>query len=233
MDQPATKTHDWLALLTGEALLFGLLGKILYSNPEKEWLQTLIDEQVFTESPFASSQPDIIEGLSRLTTWDIDWRAGGKAESLVNLKTDNVRLFSGVGKLPAIPWESVYFSDNRLLFQQRTLDVRSWYRRFGLELVNLYHEPDDHIGLELSFIAHLASLGLQALDEQDIHEFDRVLKGQHDFLSMHLLNWGVLWCNLVIEHSRTNFYSGIALLVKGALKEIACLHNLTISEIGS
>jgi len=231
MDQAILKTLDWPTILTGQTLLFGMLGKILYSNPETDWLQPLVDEGVFTEAPFASDQPDVIEGLARLTRWSDSWCGESKAENLLELKTDHVRLLSGVGKTPVVPWESVYFNDNRLLFQEQTLDVRLWYRRFGLQAVKLYQEPDDHIGLELSFLAHLASLALQALEQQDEAELMRILEAQKGFLSRHLLVWGPLWCSLMLEHARTDFYQGITLLVKGALKEMASLHDLVFREV--
>lgn len=221
MDHPTTSTHDWLTLLTGEALLFGLLGKALYSNPEEEWLQPLVDEQVFIESPFASNWPEIIEGLSRLTDWANGWQGGEKAESLVNLKTDYVRLFSGIGKSPVIPWESVYFSDNHLLFQEQTLDVRAWYRRFGLEAEKIHREPDDHIGLELLFLSHLAALGIQALNEQDNVRFEELLDAQREFFKKHIGIWAPMWCNLVEKHAQTDFYKGLASLTRGALSALA------------
>ena len=50
-----------------------------------------------------------------------------------------------------------------MIFQEQTLHVRQWYSRFGLQVVKLHKEPDDHIGLELEFVAHLANLALQAI----------------------------------------------------------------------
>ena len=47
MDQNNTD-KDWGTILTGEKLLFGLLGKILYAELDKPWLQSLIDEDVFS-----------------------------------------------------------------------------------------------------------------------------------------------------------------------------------------
>lgn len=226
-----TGTVDWSSALTGEALLFGLLGKMLYTNPEKEWLQPLVDEQVFTEAPFAETQADIIEGLKLLETWSQSGQEGLSAAQVDDLKADYTRLFVGVGRMSAAPWESVYYSEERLLFQESTLDVRAWYRRFGLEAVNLYKEPDDHIALELSFMAHLANLGLKALSEEDRPTFEETLAAQRGFLSEHLLPWAPLWCNLVLETAHTDFYRGLALLVRGALHELAALFELKIPEV--
>ena len=103
-------------------------------------------------------------------------------------------------------------------------------RRFGLEAENLHKEPDDHIGLQMSFISYLAKLALQALEEQDKDGFEKLLDAQHDFLSEHLLRWGPYWCNLVSEHTQTDFYKGLALLTRGALFTLAKQFDVQTSE---
>ncbi len=219
-------TAEWTSSLTGQMLLLGLLGKILLDIPQKEWLQPLIDEEVFAESPFAETQPDVIEGLALLEAWSDRGRGGLSEEVIGELQVDYTRLFSGVSKIPVAPWESVYFNDERLVFQKQTVDVRNWYKRFGLEVASEHNEPDDHIGLELAFMAHLARLGLTAQGENDDGDLQEARSAQREFLQGHLLLWAPLWCNLVLEHARTSFYRGLALLLRGALSEIALLLDL-------
>jgi TorA maturation chaperone TorD len=108
-----------------------------------------------------------------------------------------------------------------LLFQRETFGVRAWYSRFGLMVPNLQSEPDDHIGLELSFVAHLAGLALQAIQAQEQERFQETLEAQRRFLAEHLLTWGPGWCSRVVETSDNEFYRGLALLVRGALLEIS------------
>ncbi|MBO2519906.1 MAG: molecular chaperone TorD, partial [Firmicutes bacterium] len=40
--------------------------------------------------------------------------------------------------------------------------MRNWYARYGLVAEKKGQEPDDHVGLELEFVAHLAGLALEA-----------------------------------------------------------------------
>ena len=49
MEETKVEQIDYTATLTGEMLMFQLLGKILYQAPEAEWLQSLADEEVFLE----------------------------------------------------------------------------------------------------------------------------------------------------------------------------------------
>lgn len=203
--------------VVGETLLFGLLGKILYAELDRSWLDSLIQDDVFAESPLGAEQPEIQHGLELLGRWSVENHHGISEEELKRLQSDQLRLFIGLDRVVAPVWESVYFNENRLVFQKQTLQVREWYARFGLQLEKLNKEPDDHIGLEMIFLAHLASLSLSAIEKGNPKELDELLQAQRDFLSEHLLRWGPAWAKLVQQHASTDFYRGIAHLTHGAL----------------
>lgn len=222
--------HDhWDTILYGEALLFNLLGKLIYKLPDREWLQYLSTNEVFTEAPFAMEQPDVVKGLALLTRW-LNRPGGIDDHAVQDLNDDNLRLFVGIGRVPAPVWESVHLSAEHLVFQEQTMEVRRWYRRFRLEPENLNKEPDDHIALEMVFIAHLASLGVHAVQAGNRDECARLLQAQHEFASEHLMKWAFKWCQQVIENARSDFYLGIAWLTRGALSELAELLDLQIAE---
>lgn len=212
---------DLTATLVGEVLLLGLLGKAYYEEPQREWLEGLIAEGIFAESPFGSEQPEMVRGLEILQQWSQAHTGGISDADFLELKQDYTRLFIGISFMTTAPWESVYFNRERMVFQEQTIQVRNWYSRFGLQAEKLNKEPDDHIGLELLFIAHLASLALQSIEQDENKSIDELLQAQRDFLSEHLLRWGPGWCKLVIKHASTDFYRGLAHLTKGALSALA------------
>ena len=214
---------DWVTFFAGEAISAGLLGKILYTYPDMAWFQSLADEEVFTEAPIGNAQPDVQRGLALLQNWTHTVRGGMSSEAFDELRADYTRLMFTGDHVLAPPWESVYFSEERMLFQEQTMQVRAWYRRFGVDAANHAHEPDDHIGLELAFVAHLAHLALVALEQNEPGDFEDVLAAQREFLSEHLLQWGGEWCDLVLIHASTDFFRGIALLTKGVFAEIAAI----------
>ncbi len=222
---------EWQIQLTGEMLLFGLLGKMLYEIPAKEWLRPLVDDEVFTEAPFAESQSDVMKGLALLEKWSQVYREDSYPDAVLKaLQVDYTNLFTGMRKLPVAPWESVYFNEERLVFQEQTMDVRAWYRQYGLEVINLKKEPDDHIGLELMFVAHLAGLGLAALEAGDEPEFEEMLAAQRAFLAKHIFLWVPLWCEQILEFARTDFYRGLALVIRGALTELSRILGQPLPE---
>ncbi len=216
--------------LLGESLLFSLLGRALYNPPEKGWLDPLIQEDIFTEVPFGAGQKETQRGQELLHDWAQAHAGGLGEESLKDLKADYTRLFVGAGKVLAPPWESVYFNEDRMIFQEQTLDVRNWYLRFGLELENIHKEPDDHIGLELTFIAYLAELGAKALESEDDEKVERLNDAKRQFLSRHLLLWGSTWCALVVKHAKTEFYRGLGTLTMGALLALAEQYELQLPD---
>jgi putative dimethyl sulfoxide reductase chaperone len=216
-----TESTNWEAVLLGEKLVFTLCGRILYEELDRAWLQTLIDDEVFSDVPFGEDQERVQEGLKYLNNWVGQNRTGITDQNFLDLQTDYTHMFIGIGKVPVPVWESVYFSDAALLFQAQTLDVRSWYRRFHLEAEKIHQEPDDHIGLELQFMAHLAELGLEALDAQEEARFQETIIAQRDFLNKHLLKWIFKWEKLLLKHARTEFFKGVGLLAVGAVIESA------------
>jgi TorA maturation chaperone TorD len=212
-------TCDWVETLAGEALVFGLAGRAFYGGPDRPWLDGLVRDDVFAEAPIAGDHADTRTGLARLQRWSTANRGGLSDAEFEALEAEYARLFVGPGAVVAPPWESVHFSEERLLFQRETFEVRAWYSRFGLEVPNLHAEPDDHIGLELSFVAHLATLGLRAIQAHDGDRLREALDAQRRFLAEHLGRWGPGWCARVEETSGSDFYRGLALLARGTLSE--------------
>jgi TorA maturation chaperone TorD len=221
---------EWQQILTGEILLFNLLSRGIYKYPDKDerrWLQSCIDDDVFSEAPFSGGYDDTQMGLKYLQKWQQD---GLNDTIFEQIQLDYTRLFIGPGKVLAPPWESVYFNEERMTFQKQTLDVRHWYRRFGLELEKLHKEPDDHIGLELLFLAKLASVSLDALNVHDMIRFEEGEAAQRDFLKEHLGIWALSWCRLVQKHSKSDFYKGLTYLTYGGLTALADVLNVKISK---
>lgn len=206
-----------------EAAAFSLIGAVLKSLPEKKWLKELASTGVFLEIPYALEQKDAQAGQTCLSEWAASYDDGG----FDAIYSDYMNLFIGPGKPLAPPWEST-FDDNTegLVFQQKTLEVRKAYRTFGLQVDDMYHEPDDHIGYEFEFFSRLSEAVAKARAEGDIHEAERILGAQKAFLDEHLLAWAFDWCDLVGENAATDFYRGMALLVRGFLCEAGAMRKV-------
>jgi TorA maturation chaperone TorD len=194
---------------------------MLYQAPDKSLLQSLVAEDMFADCPFGMERVEVQRGLELLQRWTAENRNGISDEEMKAIMADHVRLFVGLDHVLAPLWESVYFNESHLVFQEQTLQVRAWYANFGLQAEKLNREPDDHIGLELIFVAHLAARALDAIDNHDDSAVKTLLQAQRDFLLAHLLRWGPAWAKLVKKHAQTDFYRGLAHLTHGALLALA------------
>lgn len=130
-----------------------------------------------------------------------------------------VLLFIGPGRPHAVPYESVYRGKEGLLFEESTFAVRRAYEAFGLVVPNLNREPDDHIALEFSFLAHLCLRALDALDAGDDLKVDQCLAGEQAFLDDHVLQWMPTMLEAMLAQAETPFYRAFAQLAQGVLAD--------------
>lgn len=203
-------------LLECEAATASLLSVLVRTEPNEAWLDQLASGKLFDSVPFAADDGEMVRGRQLMDRWAQAWRAGEGSSRVDALYADYMTLFVGPGAPCAAPWESVQtHGDEALVFQQETLDVRERYREFGLQVERLHHEPDDHIGYEIEFVAALARLEADALAEGNATEAARAASARAAFLEDHLTRWAPRWAASVLEHAKTDFFRGVAHLVKG------------------
>lgn len=215
--------HAQLSLtLASYKLLFGLMGKLLYSYPDRSWMESLATNGVFDEIPCVETNSEILKGRELLSEWNTENREGLSQAAFSEIEVDYVRLFIGGNKsLLAPPWESIFVSPEPTFFQRSTLHVRYWYKRFGLQAENLNHEPDDHIGLVLAFLSHLFTIALNNFELSKEVEYQQTIAEIRKFSTQHVFRWAPRCCDLVIENAKTKFFCGVGLLTKGSLRTLA------------
>jgi TorA maturation chaperone TorD len=186
-----------------KAVYFRLLGSLLYNEPSETVINTPLSEELFAGIPYARNNKLAKKGQTQIECW---LKSAPINELTDNVRTDYMRLLVGVGDVLAPPWGSVYLDDERLLFNENTLKVRQFYERYGMMVKKKHSEPDDHIGLELEFLAHLAKQG----------EDEAML----NFVKEYMLPWVFLWNNDVQKHARTDYYRGLANMAAGGIEEL-------------
>ena len=104
-----------------------------------------------------------------------------------------------------------------IVFNEETLEVRDQYRRLGLQAPKLNREPDDHIGLELDFLAQCCVSALTAVEQGAHLAAERYVHIAADFTRDHLLVWAPEMLARAEEEARTEWMRGLELLSRGAL----------------
>ncbi len=102
----------------------------------------------------------------------------------------------------ASPNESVWVDEEHLERQQPMFEVREYYHRYGLGAANWRMRADDHLVLQLQFLAHLFG------EEQRDEAFTTAAR----FMDEHLLRWLMPFANRVAGRCATPFYAGINIL---------------------
>ncbi|MDN5326660.1 MAG: putative dimethyl sulfoxide reductase chaperone [Moorella sp. (in: firmicutes)] len=198
----------------GRELVYSFLARIYQEGPGRDLLAALAGEDILAELATRSQNEDLITGC-RLMQAELEARRRDLEAYRQELQGDYNRLFVGPGHLEAPPWESVYRSKEHLLFGEETLAVREFYRSFGLESKKKNQEPDDHLGLEMEFMAWLCRKAAASI--QSGGDAGHFLAGQERFLKEHLEQWVPALTADIERAARTDFFRGLALFTRGWL----------------
>lgn len=156
--------------------------------------------------------------------------ADADAETLrIDLAADYNQLFLGMSAHPVAPYESVYTSDEGLMMQEARDNVLRAYQQWGLRVPDSFDLPEDHIALELEFMACLADRAREALGASSgEHEPDDSAQKAEALPTSSLrpsarswtshLSWVPAFCRDVEKRARTAFYYGIASLTRQQLE---------------
>lgn len=104
------------------------------------------------------------------------------------------------GALGASPMESVWLSEDHTACHEPMFELREAYAARGLQASDWRRRPDDHLVLQLQFLAHCLRDGGTSAQELA------------DFLDKHLLRWLDRFCGRIAARCDTPFYAGLALL---------------------
>lgn len=109
----------------------------------------------------------------------------------------------------APPTESPWLDKDKLERQGPMFELAAWYAHHGLGAANRQLRPDDHIVLQLQFIAHLVERCGSDGEAEAAH-----------FLDAHLGRWLGAFAERVATRCRTPFYAGLALVSHGYVEAL-------------
>lgn len=108
----------------------------------------------------------------------------------------------------ASPAESVWLDEDHLERQQPMFAVRTWYRRHHLASKDWAARSDDHLVVELRFLAHLFE---HATTRDDLEEAAR-------FMDEHLLRWVGQFAGRIAAETPSDYFAAAALLTDAYLE---------------
>jgi len=161
--------------------------RILYYTLLSGLLADAVDLSALSSGLSVRRDDPLLQSLVKMTD---EWVEREEAETRLRQEYANLFLLPGGVK----PYESVYRGSEPMLMQQPWVDVKRFYRRCGWHL-DESALPEDHVSVELSFMAHLLS------------------DGEHDesseFFHQHLNQWIPQLLRDIAENRYADFYQSV------------------------
>ncbi len=147
-------------------------------------------------------------------------------DAIEMLAVDFDRVFFGMGPITArhaFPYESVYTSEKGIMMQEAYSQVVRAYREQKLAKDEAFTEPEDHIAVELAFMATLAERSATFLREGHEEAAEQTVMQQLSFAKEHLLNWVDIFCVDLAAAADGSFYEHLATFTAAFVKEDAAV----------
>lgn len=213
---------DVVSLSSQRAGFYQFLASLLKDELTDDQLEALSRQGL----PVAGGPLD--EGI-RLVNSYVEHRDDATRQQLA---VDFAHVFLGAGHYKTItapPYESVFTSPQQLLMQDARDDVVRHYRQAGFDVSADAHAPEDHISFEFQFMAQLIERMDRAAAAADDAAAAEAAARQIDFFRAHVTNWVPLFCEAVENHACTDFYRGVAKMVRGFVAwEAEAVNALTV-----
>lgn len=191
------------AVLEGRQTVYRMLGSLFRTEVTPQTLEALrarpfpADEN---DETLASAAIELNAAAAALTPADLDELAADYARTFLSAGVADGRA--------AFPFESVYTSPEKLVMQDAYEAVHRLLCAEGVapEEPDLY---DDHLGIELAFMAHLAGKTARALAQMRSEDAEKGLDEEKAFLAAHLLNWTGKFFKDLDEVAASRFYRAL------------------------
>ena len=187
-----------------------LLRLILVSEPGEELLTRLLAIEAL------EPEDDIDRGLGMICK---EVRENRDRLSLYQEErtVEFAGLFLGPQHPAAVPFASFYLSETKQLMSEITIQVRKYYLDASMAAKELHRVPDDHIALELEFMAWLADEAARNLKKGDAGMAAKAGTRLEIFQREHLVKWAPLFADRLSAGAQSDFYRGAALALKGVV----------------
>lgn len=199
--------NTWEDKIAARQYFYAVAHAVFGKSPTHELL-TGIDTAVLEQALQVFDVPDAHENASVVTAA----LASALQATEEDLRAAYTRLFEGPNKLAAPPWESVYRSNSRALFQRTTLEVRNAYREQGLLPAQYPRVADDHIALELGFLEKLAERAQKDTSSESSDRYGALVASER-FLQDHLLLWIDAYAADVSSAAPDSIYAALGVTV--------------------
>jgi TorA maturation chaperone TorD len=214
---------DLKALLDMRSQIYFTLSRVFAKEVDKEFLEQITNNrEVLKDIALSSGDEAFIVGANKLGKFLDNLENKSVDLCIEELACNFAMLFLNAAANTEIkhiyPYASVYLSENHLLYQKETEDVIKFYAENKIAQKEDFKEPEDHIAVELNFIALLTDGASKALRNNDATTAIDKLKVTKKFMEKHLLPWVHRFCIDLREAATDDFYSSFADITLGFIR---------------
>lgn len=142
-----------------------------------------------------------------------------KISSDTTINRDYIDLFIGPRSLTAPPYGSIYMEEGHQIMGKSTSDAVRLYNSVGFRKANSFKQPEDHIQVELEFMAVLINKTIDAIMNNDYDDALELLNRQDEFLKNHIGSWIRPFAQAIINSAKTLYYKNIAAIAEEFIKQ--------------
>ena len=177
--------------------------------------QGQVDEMAAQDlAAFGSFNEDFDAGINDVTRYLRKRNTGTRQE----LACDFTSSFGGTktyNGLSAVPYESVFTSEDGLLCQGAYQEVFATYKRESLRRREGLDFPEDHLSFMCQFMAVMSRRACERLSVEDYAGALDDVEISLDFLNDHILSWYDAFAERAALLIKTRFYRGVLKIGKG------------------
>lgn len=198
-------------VLKGRAAFYDLLASLYFRPLTVEQIDAIAQMDL---SDYADLNEEFAEGLNDMTRYLRRRHTGTRQE----LAVDFTAAFAGTSSYQgryAVPYESVFTSEEGLMFQESYHEVYQFFRQHRVERAEGYDYPDDHLSFMCEFLAILSQRTIDALEAGSLDDAIRQMGISRAFLDDHILSWFDELRDLAMLILKTRFYLGVLKVTRG------------------
>lgn len=198
-------------VLEGRAAFYEMLASLFF----KPLTQAQVDAMAVQDfSPYQGINDAFDEGINHVNRYLRKRHTGTRQE----LACDFTSAFAGTktyeGK-SAVPYESVFTSEEGLLCQGSYHEVYAAYKQASLHKREGLDFPEDHLSFLCQFMAVMSRRAMNKLDADDVEGAVEDLRCSREFLGRHILSWYPAFEERALLIVGTRFYRGVLAMARG------------------
>ena len=206
-----TRVQEYRAALAARAPFYETLASLFFQPLSQEQVDTMAQADF---SAYAGLSDAMDEGFNDIARYLNKRNTGTRNELAADFTGTFVGTKAYEGKV-AVPYESVFTSDEGLMYQEGYREVFATFKSQAVKKREGLDWPDDHLSFMCEFVALLSRRADAALEAGDVAEARRNLELSRDFLDAHILSWYEQFAALADKIIATRFYRGVIKVARG------------------